>query len=64
VLVFSTFFASTMALPCGVLSEGELKSRDSKTLIGDSVDEQIAWIQARFSNQTPERQLQLKRWAR
>ncbi|MGB7435048.1 MAG: hypothetical protein WBW49_06470, partial [Candidatus Acidiferrum sp.] len=32
----------------------KLKSRDSKALIGDSVGEQIAWIQARFSNQTPE----------
>jgi len=30
----------------------KLKSHDSKTLIGDSVGDQIAWIQARFSNQT------------
>jgi Secretory lipase len=32
----------------------KLRSPDSKTLIGDSVGEQIAWIQGRFSNQTPE----------
>jgi hypothetical protein len=29
----------------------KLKSPDSKTIIGDSVSDQIAWIQARFSNQ-------------
>jgi hypothetical protein len=29
----------------------KLKSADSKTLVGDSVGEQIAWIRARFSDE-------------
>jgi hypothetical protein len=31
----------------------KLKSPDSKNLIGDSVSDQIAWIQARFASQPP-----------
>jgi len=32
----------------------KLKSADSKTLVGDSVGEQIAWIRARFSDENQE----------